>query len=288
MPKSKEPTLKKVGVCLTPALIDHFHVDESIVVVIDVLRATSSICVALDYGVDSITPVVSIEEAKELMENQGYLGAAERNGEQIEGFHFGNSPYSFMEETLAGKKIAMTTTNGTKALHAARDRGAKEIVIGSFANISVLVRYLVEKNENVILLCAGWRDRPNLEDTIFAGAMVRKLRGHFKLHEDTALIAETLFQVANIRKRYFLFNSSHFSRMMHLQIQKDVKYCLRRDTHSVIPVLVGDELVLLENMKRAQKRWEKKQKELQNSGSLPENLSPDEKDPQKVLKEKIG
>lgn len=228
---------------MTPALIDQFEIDQAIVVVIDVLRATTTMCTAFDYGVRSMIPVLTIEEGREL-QAQGYLAAAERNGEQIEGFDFGNSPFSYMGKHIKGKDIVISTTNGTKALQAAVERNAKEIVIGAFANLSKLSEYLIKRRENVVLLCAGWKDKPNLEDTAFAGAMVRKLRSHFRLFEDAALIAETLYRNANRRKRYYLRNSSHFNRLFHkLQIQKDVKYALRRDTHGVIPKLIGEHLV---------------------------------------------
>lgn len=230
---------RTVGVCLTPALIDTFDLTESTVVVIDVLRATTSMCVAFDLGASTMIPVVSVDEAKEY-QKQGYLAAAERNGEQIEGFDFGNSPYSYMTDKIKGRDIAITTTNGTRALHAALKRDAKEIVIGAFSNYSALAEYLSKSSNNVVLLCAGWKDRPNLEDTIFAGAMVKKLRGSFRPNEDTALIAETLYRNANRRKRYYFKNSSHHNRLMHLRIQKDVKYSMRRDTHPVIPRLDDD------------------------------------------------
>jgi len=231
---------KRISVCLTPSMVDLFKVEDSIAVVIDVLRATSSMCVAFDHGVEKIIPVESIEECLKYRE-QGYLVAGERNGEMVEGFDFGNSPFSFKDKSLKGKTIAMTTTNGTQAIHSVAN--AKKVVVGSFANISVLAEWLGKQDENILLLCSGWKNRINLEDTIFAGALVKRLRSYYDLHEDTALIAETLFKAANFRKRYFFRNSSHFQRLMHLNLQKDVKYCLRKDTHPVIPVLENGCLV---------------------------------------------
>ena len=249
MPRKVNDIKRTVGVCLTPALIDTFDLKESAVVVIDVLRATTSMCVAFDKGAATMIPVVKVEEAREY-QKQGYLAAAERNGEKIEGFDFGNSPYSYMTDKIKGRDIAITTTNGTRALHAALERNAKEILIGSFANFSVLVEYLQKRGLNVVLLCAGWKDRPNLEDTIFAGAMVKKLRGSFRPNEDTALIAETLYRNANRRKRYYFKNSSHHNRLTHLRIQKDVKYALRRDTHPIIPVFQDGRLYRMDRLKK--------------------------------------
>ncbi|MCB0835209.1 MAG: 2-phosphosulfolactate phosphatase [Bacteroidetes bacterium] len=232
---------KFVHVCLTPALIDQFDVSEAIVVVIDILRATTTMCVAFDHGAELMVPVEHIDECK-AYEEQGFLIAGERSGEQIAGFDFGNSPFSYGPEIVSGKKIAITTTNGTRAIKAAQVRNAKEIVVGSFSNISLLSRWLINQNEHVCLICAGWRDHVTLEDTIFAGALSRRLRPHFKRFQDTALVAETLFQSANIRKRYFFRHSSHYNRLIHLNLQEEVKYAMRRDTHPVIPMMIGDEL----------------------------------------------
>lgn len=232
---------KFVHVCMTPALIDEFDVSEAIVVVIDILRATTTMCVAFDHGAEHMVPVEHIEEARSY-KGKGYLIAGERSGEQISGFDFGNSPFSFTRKAVEGQKIAITTTNGTRAMKAAQIRGAREIVVGSFCNISTLARWLVKQDQHVCLLCSGWRNHITMEDAIFAGALSRKLRHHFQRFQDTAIIAETLFQSANIRKRYFFRNSSHFNRLIHLNLQEEVKYAMRRDTHPVIPLLIGDEL----------------------------------------------
>jgi len=228
-------------VCNTPALIDHFDVSKAIVVVIDILRATTSMCVAFGNGAKLMVPVEHIEEARAFRE-KGYLIAGERSGVQVEGFDMGNSPYSFMEDHIKDAKIAITTTNGTRALKAAQQRNAREIVIGAFPNITILGDWLIEQNQNVCLLCSGWRENETMEDTIFAGAMAQKIRMHFKPYQDTTLMARTLYKNANTRKRYFLRNSSHFNRLVHLNLQNDVKYSMRRDTHNVIPLLIGDEL----------------------------------------------
>ena len=242
-PPKVDPNAPWIGVCLTPALIDQFDVENAIVVVIDVLRATTSICVAFDHGARTMIPVATLEEAREY-QAQGLLAAAERNGEKVKGFDFGNSPFSFMGDHVKGKDIVISTTNGTQALKAAVERNAKEIVVGSFANLQVLANYLLEKQENVVMLCAGWKEKPNLEDTIFGGAMVKKLRPQFRRFQDTALMAESLYRNASRRKRYFIRNSSHFNRLYRiLQIQKDVKYALRPDTHPVLPKLVGNQLI---------------------------------------------
>lgn len=236
-----QDTKKFVHVCTTPALIDQFDVSEAIVVVIDILRATTTMCVAFDHGVELMVPVEHVEECQAYRE-AGFLIAGERSGEQLAGFDFGNSPFSYSRENVEGKRIAITTTNGTRAIKAAQLRNARAIVVGSFCNISTLAHWLIKQNEHVCLLCAGWRDNVTLEDTIFAGALAKKLRNHFNRFQDTCLMAETLYNSANTRKRYFFRHSSHFKRLTHLNLQEEVKYAMRRDTHPVIPMMVGEAL----------------------------------------------
>lgn len=233
---------KYLHVCLTPALIDQFDIKGAIVVVIDVLRATTSMCVAFDNGAAAIHPFDNIEACR-AYKAKGYLTAGERKGEQIEGFDFGNSPFSFKSPMVQNAKIAMTTTNGTKAIQMAVERGARDVVIGAFPNIRILCDWLISQNENVCLLCSGWQDHPNIEDTIFAGAVARELNKDFYYYQDSALMADMLYFIANVRKKYFMRNSSHYNRLIHLNLQEEVKYALRRNTHPVIPVLIGDEIV---------------------------------------------
>ncbi len=241
---------------MTPALIDQFDISEAIVVVIDVLRATTSMCVAFDNEVALMVPVEDIDTCF-TYKNKGFLLAGERSGEQLAGFDFGNSPFSFNTPDIKGKKIAITTTNGTRAIKAAQSRNAKEIVVGSFANLSILAQWLIKQNEHVCLICAGWRDHITLEDTIFAGALARKLRHDFRRFQDTTLVAETLYNSANTRKRYFFRHSSHFQRLIHLKLQEEVKYAMRRDTHPVIPMMIGDALYDISSYQEDFKEYQK-------------------------------
>lgn len=228
-------------VCTSPALIDQFEIKGSVVVVIDILRATTSMCVGFGSGVEHIVPVEHQDECLAYRE-KGYLIAGERSGEKIDGFDIGNSPFEFMDPRVNGARIAMTTTNGTRALKAAQVRDAKEIIVGAFTNISTVVDWLIEQNEHVCLLCSGWRDNFTLEDTIFAGAVAQRIRNHFYPYQDSTLMARTLYKSANSRKRYFLRASSHYHRLIHLNLQQDVKYAMHRDKFDVLPLLVGDEL----------------------------------------------
>jgi len=179
---------RTIDVCFSPALLPLYDYKGSIVAVIDVLRATSSMCVAFANGVNSIVPVATLEESM-AYRAKGFLVGAERKGERVEGFDLGNSPFSFMGDVVFGKDIALTTTNGTQAIKAAS--GAHTITVGSFLNLSALCDWLSRQEQNVVLLCSGWKNAFNLEDTLFAGAVVERLSGLFDYtdHRDSAIAA---------------------------------------------------------------------------------------------------
>lgn len=232
-------------VCLSPALLPLFNVADYIVVVIDIFRATSSICYGIENGAEAIIPVSQVEECAAYREKGlDYLLAAERDGSVVEGFDFGNSPFSYTSEKVNGKTIVLTTTNGTHALHLSR--AAKKIVIGSFLNLTALSNWLKTCNENVLLVCAGWKNNFNLEDTLFAGAVVEQLKDHGFVLDDAAIAANDLFQAGKSDINQYLKKTSHSERLKKLGIEKDIEFCLQVDLTRAIPVLEGDKLVKLE------------------------------------------
>lgn len=235
--------MPKIEVCFTPALLHLYDIKDSIVVVIDILRATSSITYGLDNGATAIIPVMHVEDC-EAYRGNGYLLAAERNGEVVEGFDFGNSPFSYTAESVKNKTIVLTTTNGTKAIDLAKPR-AHQIVIGSFLNITALTDWLRSKNKNVLLLCAGWKDMFNLEDTLFAGAIVHILKKDFGHFDDSSIAAEDMYLHAGDDLREFLKKSSHSHRLEQLNIEEDVCFCLKKDLCTVIPTFVENQLIAL-------------------------------------------
>lgn len=231
-------------VCLTPALLPLFNVEDYIVVVIDIFRATSSICYGIENGAEAIIPVSQVEECAAYREKGlDYLLAAERDGSVVDGFDFGNSPFSYTKEKVAGKTVVLTTTNGTHALHLSRS--AKKIVIGSFLNLTALSSWLNTQNENVLLVCAGWKNNFNLEDTLFAGAVIEQLKNKGFVLDDAALAANDLFQVGKSDINGYLKKTSHGERLKKLGIEKDIEFCLQVDLTTAIPVLEGERLVKL-------------------------------------------
>jgi|YNPMSStandDraft_2_1061718.scaffolds.fasta_scaffold03061_5 2-phosphosulfolactate phosphatase len=230
----------KVIVCPSPLFLKTLPVKGSIVVVIDILRATTSMCVAFGYGASEIIPVKTIEECK-AYKDKGYLIAGERDGKKIEGFDMGNSPFSFMGEHIRNAKIAMTTTNGTKCIHASKH--AHQIIIGSFVNMSSVINYLKNQQRDVILLASGWKDKMNLEDTAFGGAVALELENDFIPAEDSTRIAMTLYEAMLKDKRFFIKNATQYEQIVGLNIVEDVKYCLRRDLHHVLPIYQNGKLI---------------------------------------------
>ena len=234
----KEPL--KIEVCLSPALLPTFDIENSIVVVIDIYRATSSICYGIENGAEAIIPVSQVEECA-AYQGMGYLLAAERDGEVVNGFDFGNSPFSYTKEKVSGKTIVLTTTNGTHAIQMSRK--AKRIVIGSFLNLSSLCNWLKMQKQNILLLCAGWKNRFNLEDTMLAGAMVHQLKTEGYKLDDAGIASEDLYILAKDDLSNYLKKTSHSERLKMLGIEKDIEFCLNVDIVTAIPVLEGEKLV---------------------------------------------
>jgi 2-phosphosulfolactate phosphatase len=234
----------KIDACFSPMLYPIYSNEENIVVIIDILRATSAICTAFHHGAAKIIPVATVDEARALKE-QGFLAGAERDAIKLEGFDFGNSPYDYMGPHVKDQTIALTTTNGTQAIEAAKD--AYKVVVGAFTNISALCDWLVAQDRSVLLLCSGWKNRFNLEDSLFAGAVTEELlkrRSDYKLG-DAGLALQYLYQMAKVDPMKFLSKASHKERLARLNLKQDIRYCLQPDLTDIIPVLENGALVKL-------------------------------------------
>ncbi len=231
---------RNLEVCLTPALLHLHDFSQSIVVVIDIFRATSSICYGIENGAESIIPVATIE-ACESYRHSDFLLAAERNGEVVDGFDFGNSPFSYTEDKVSGKTIVLTTTDGTHAIN--MSRGAHKIVIGSFLNLAALCDWLKTQPNDVLLLCSGWKDKVNLEDTLFAGGVVHYLKNEDYALDDAGIASEDLYNLAKSDLNNYLKKTSHSERLKKLGIEEDIKFCLNLNITKGIPILDGERLI---------------------------------------------
>ena len=229
-----------LDVCLSPELLHLYEVKERTVVVVDIFRATSCMVTALAHGASCIKPFADLEECLESVKD-GFETSGERNGQKVDGFDRGNSPFEYMGESIKGKKIAFTTTNGTQAIE--KSKQAKTLLIGSFLNLQSVANTIRELGDPLLVVCAGWKGRVNVEDTLFAGALAENLLDRFTLEDDAALAAINLYQSTKSDMEGFLKNSSHVKRLARLNVVKDIGFCLTANQYSVVPILRNELLV---------------------------------------------
>ena len=234
--------MNRIEVCFSPGEYHLYEADFQLIVVLDVLRATSAICTAMEYGVKEIIPVATLEEARN-HQAKGILVAAERGGQIVEGFDLGNSPYSYMNPELKGQTVVLTTTNGTKAINMAKTKDT--VVVGSLNNLDALCTWLIEQKRDTLILGSGWKDKFNLEDTICAGAIADKCleSSLFFADEDSTVAAKFIFRSSRENMFAFLKASSHRRRLRKLNLNEDVKYCLTPNNCTAIPILKNGSLV---------------------------------------------
>ena len=235
--------MRKLNVCLSSDLFHYFDKGSKLVIVADILQATSVISTAFHYGISELIPVLSLEEAKHYMNKEGYLVAAERNAKPIEGIPFGNSPYQYMNETVKNKKLVLTTTNGTKSIRLASKH---EVIAASFINIDQVYNFIIKSDKDVIVLCSGWKGLVNLEDAIFAGILSERLieTNDFESQCDSVLASVAIKKDAGNDLFSYLEKSEHRNRLKHLDMEKDTKFCLNPTFKSkIIPILKNGKLV---------------------------------------------
>jgi 2-phosphosulfolactate phosphatase len=228
---------------LSPALLHLYDLSNSIVVIIDVFRATSTIASVLNNGARCVIPVDSVPKAIEISKSIGGIAAGERDGLIAEGLQHGNSPLEYSREFIENKTLVLTTTNGTRLLQMALDNNADTIISGSFPNLSAVCDFLSSENKNVVLGCAGWKDRFNMEDTLFAGAVIHRIKKQFAIHCDSSFMAETLYAKHKNNLIEFAPNLTHYHRLVErFGLIEDIKFCLTEDVANVLPVYVDGKL----------------------------------------------
>lgn len=228
---------------LSPGLLNLYEVSNSIVVIIDVFRATSTIATALYNGAEKVIPVAAVDDCIELGKKLNAVTAGERDGKVIEGLQHGNSPAEYSREFIEGKTLVLTTTNGTRLLHMALESGAVEVVTGSFPNISSVCDHLVKEKKDVILACSAWKNRFNLEDTLFAGAVVNRIGKNFSINCDSSLMAQEMYKLHKTDLHEFIRKTSHWHRLASYGLEKDLDYCITHDAANVLPVYRNGALV---------------------------------------------
>lgn len=230
---------KSIEVCLSTQLIDLYNLENKYVVIIDIFRATSTITTALSQQIPAILPTADLETCRSY-QNQDFFLAGERNGIKPDDFDFGNSPLSYLTNT-SFKKVAMTTTNGTLAID--KSKQAKKIIIGSFLNLETVSKYLSQQQENTLLFCAGWRGMPNLEDTLFAGAILNRIGNEFEFANDNCFMAKEIYETHQKDLLTFLSTANHYQRLQKLGHEADIEFCLTINKYDILPVLKGKYIV---------------------------------------------
>jgi len=215
-------------------------VSDRVVVVIDILRATSVMVQAMWQGVREIIPVKTVEEAFQLAKtfppNTTLLGG-ERGSKKIEGFDLGNSPREYQGEKVRGKRLILTTTNGTKAFHAVSS--GKNVLVGSFLNISAVAKRCFELNQDLFIYLSGDEGNFSLEDTVCGGMLIDRIvkegRKPFSL-TDASRTAHIVFRKfeANVVESFYL--SQHGKSLVDKGFEEDLAYCAQVDTTDLVPV----------------------------------------------------
>jgi 2-phosphosulfolactate phosphatase len=215
---------------------------DSIVVVIDVFRATSTMAAVLDNGAQKIIPVDSVIECIKLGEQTANsITAGERDGKVAEGLQYGNSPTEYPQEFINGKILILTTTNGTRLLHMAKE--SKEIICGSFLNLNAVIDYIKQSNSNVLLACSSWKDRFNIEDTLFAGAVAHALIPNYIHDCDSTRAALQLWKSAKSDLKLYIQDTAHWHRLSKYGLQEDMLYCCDLNRHNVLVKYNGTALI---------------------------------------------
>ena len=217
--------------------VDPASLSESVVVVIDVVRATTTMTEALANGARAIYPTASTEEAVRLAQSLGRedtLLCGERKAVKVEGFDLGNSPAEFTSAAVRDKRLVMSTTNGTRALLAGAE--GKRLVVCAFTNIGAVTQSLLEA-ESVAILCAGREDRFSLDDALCAGTLVARLQAELDEAPDlddgaraAAALADSLHP-----DRTFLAETAAGRTLADIGLAGDLEICAHVDRHGIVP-----------------------------------------------------
>lgn len=224
-----------LDICLSPALYPFYRKENDVVVVVDIFRATTTMCAAFNNGATAIIPIADIELAKKY-KSEGFLVGAERKTRRVEFADFGNSPFEYTKEKVSGREIVFTTTNGTHAIEAAKD--CSRLFIGAFSNINALVDKCLSAGERIVVLCAGWNNKVNIEDTLFGGAFAEKMseKTEVVFESDTVRMAIQLWNLAKENPIEFVKSSDHYKRLVDNGVESDAAFCFMQNTVSVVPI----------------------------------------------------
>ena len=238
--------MPKLDICLSPELLHLYDLRGKVAVIVDILRASSTIVTALGEGVTHVFPVATLAECTANGEQHSCLTAAERDGLPAAGFDLGNSPFGFLDVAfpVRGRALTISTTNGTAALR--RSLAAGAVVVGSFLNLTAVADFARQQGRDVLVVCAGWKGQFCLEDTVFGGALAERLASDFDVRSsDATLAALHLWEQGKADLSAYLLQSAHVRRLNSLEASKDFEFCLQIDSYAaVLPIWHEDRLVI--------------------------------------------
>jgi len=246
--QKKEGTMK-IEVFFSPASVDELGMRGRNVVIIDVLRASTTICTALRNGAREVIPTADIENATKISANlssDSRLLGGERQGKKIDGFDLGNSPLEYTPEKVGGKTIVFTTTNGAGAIY--KCRYASMAVVGSFANTSAVVQTILDIGGTWTILCSGRQGAFSIEDATCAGEIVSKVNAVTKVETDDAgLTSVILYNKFKKTILGMMKQSTHGKYLISIGFEDDLKFCAEIDSIPVLPVVDGTGIKLKQN-----------------------------------------
>lgn len=238
--------MNTIEICLAPKLLDNYSLKNKIVVVVDILRATSLITTMFHNSLNKLIPVKSLDEAKEY-KDKGFLVAAERNGKKVDFADFDNSPFTFTADKISGKILVYSTTNGTNTINLVKD--AEQVILASFLNLTTIAEYLINQQKDILILCSGWQGNYCTEDALFAGCLSEKLmQNNFTFSDDTVSTSMEIWQNAQNNLQDYIKGIFQYKRLMEFGFKKIIEYCFQIDISDVIPTLHGDHIIDLKKI----------------------------------------
>ena len=217
----------QVYLCPSPELYPLYHRPNSIVIIVDIFRASTTMVAAFAHGAKGILPVASTEEAEETGKRLGALIAAERNVVRCDFAQLGNDPAEYTTDLVSGREIVFTTTNGTRALTIAREHGAEEILVGALTNLRATIDYYQRSDRDVVVLAAGWKGQVSMEDMLYAGAFT--VEAGAAAGDDTTRMVRDLWKdhAATLDARTeYIKSSDHYVRLEQAGFADCVTYCM--------------------------------------------------------------
>lgn len=219
----------------------------TLAIVIDVLRASTTIVTALGNGASAIIPLATVEEARARQAQEPHLLlGGERNAHPLPGFDFGNSPLDYTPEKVQGREVILTTTNGTRALQGAHQAGASAIIVGALTNRQAVVDFCSSWDGSILLVCAGSHGRFSLEDALCAGAIIAGLDPKLRL-TDGARTCRALYEHYGAEQLPSqIASSDHGLGLKGKGYGPDVVFATALDVTSLVPIYRGGEIRPLE------------------------------------------